>query len=360
MNAYKKLEPVIYKAQKRIIRGIFDVPVNNTIASNRIENGITLINFSGEKVKYKSIKKNFLDYVSSGNDIHLPIFSEDKIGYSLGRGFLLFNIKNKKYNYYSIAGNFNYEIYGIDVVNAEENIYLFTIGMAKLNDDTKYMRLVDLSTESVKIINEKKVESGWWITLGKMIFFYDLSDIKAMNMDFEKVSHPLIDAFYKEKPKDFGKVSEITIHPFLPFAVIRESKDNAHSFENNITIWIISWGNKELNLDKSSMIKLLQANGNQFKFSYDGKWLFFFDSTHEPEKYMIMPVQESQPYFLGKPITLGDVPEYLSGARAMTRNPSGLVISECDDNDRGNCCFKKWIFSDAQKLIEKKVLSVKQ
>jgi hypothetical protein len=57
----------------------------------------------------------------------MSIFSEDTIGYSIGRGFLLFNLKNKSYNYYSIAGHFNYKISQIIAIDPDKKKFLFKI-----------------------------------------------------------------------------------------------------------------------------------------------------------------------------------------------------------------------------------------
>ena len=75
-----KLEPQIYPTKKVEITGIFDFPVDNAIATNQLPgtNAVTLISFDEKKLKveYKTIAKNFKDYVGGGSTSYLPIFSE--------------------------------------------------------------------------------------------------------------------------------------------------------------------------------------------------------------------------------------------------------------------------------------------
>lgn len=347
-----KLSPKIYSTKRNKIEGLFDVPVDNAIATNKIGNAITLIHFKGDKVKYETVKKNFLDYVSGGNDGYLPIFSEDTIGYSIGRGFLLFNIKNNKFNYYSIAGGFDYEIYQIKVLDPVKKIFLFKIGDLG-NRHPTFLRLMDLSTEDSKIIIEKDVGDCGIVTRDKLIFVWSENKIYAMNSKFEKIDHPLVTIFNKEKHKDYGSTIELIFHPTLPFAIIKEKKYDELS-KYKTSVWSISWRENDMKSGKPNMIKLLAEESFSYTFSYDGKWLCFVDATASQRNLIMMPVDPDLPYFIGKPIYLGEVPEPANAnGDAMTRNPSGLVMSECEGYE-GKCWLKKWDFTEAEKLIEKK------
>ena len=348
----QKLNPKIYSTKKNKIEGTFDVPVDNAIASNKIGNAITLIHFKGDKVKYETVKRNFLDYVSGGDDGYLPIFSEDTIGYSIGRGFLLFNIKNNKFNYYSIAGGFDYKISQIEVLDLEKRIFLFKIRDVGCRHPT-FLRLMDLSAETAKILSEKEVGPCGIVTRDKLIFVWSENRMYVMNSKLEKVDHPLVAIFNKEKHKDYGNTIELIIHPTLPFAIIKEEKYDEFS-NSKTSVWSISWRESDIKSDKPKMIKLLSENSFGYEFSYDGKWLWFIDSTTSPRSIVMMPVDPDLPHYIGKPIYLGEIPksENLNGS-AMTRNPSGLVVSECEGYE-GKCWFTKWDFTEAEKLIEKK------
>jgi len=347
-----KLEPKLYSTKKKKIEGPFPVPLDNAIATNKIGNAITLIRFKENKLKYETLKRNFLDYVSGGDDGYMPIFSEDTIGYSIGRGFLLFNIKNNKFNYYSISGGFNYEIYQIEVLDQEKKIFVF-----KIRDRTEkvptFLRMMDLSEESAKIILEKDVGPCGIVIKDKVIFIWKENMISAMNSKFEEVDHPLIKIFNKEKPKDYGRTIECIIHPTLPFAIIKEEKRIGESYDYSTSVWAVSWRESDMKSDKPKMIKILDENSFGYSFSYDGKWLWFIDATTSPRSLILMPIDPALPNIVGQPIYLGEVPrpENANGD-AMTRNPSGLVVSGCEGYKK-DCWLKKWDFTEAEKLIEK-------
>ena len=348
----QKLNPKIYSTKKNKVEGMFDVPVDNAIATNKIGNAITLIHFKGDKVKYETVKRNFLDYVSGGDDGYMSIFSEDTIGYSIGRGFLLFNIKNNKFNYYSIAGGFDYKIGQFEALDPEKKIFVFDIYDVG-NRHPTFLRLMDLSSESGIILIEKDIDNSGITVRDKLIFVKNKDKIYVMNSEFEEVDHPLVAILKKEKKKDFGNIIEFIIHPTLPFAIIKEKKYDGFS-KYKTSVWSISWRESDMKSDKPKMIKLLSENSYYYNFSYDGKWLWFIDSSTSPRSRILMPVDPDLPHFIGKPIYLGDVPrsENLNGS-AMTRNPSGLVVSECEGYE-GKCWFTKWDFTEAEKLIEKK------
>ena len=345
-----KLNPKIYSTKKNKKEGMFDVPVNNTIATNKKGNAITLIHFKEDKIKYDTLKSDFLDYVSGGDDGYMSIFSEDTIGYSIGRGFLLFNIKNNKFSYNSIAGGFDYKISQIEVVDPEKKIFIFKIRDVSRRNPT-FLRLMDLSEEPGKILAEKEVGPCGIVIINKIIFVYHANEIYAMNINFEKVAHPLVAIFDKEKHKDYGKTLELIIHPTLPFAILNEEKRGESYRDTKTAVWCVSWRENDMNSDKPKMIKLLSESTYHFTFTYDGKWLWFVDASISPRNFILMPVNPDLPYFIDKPIYLGEYPKYLSG-NAMTRNPSGLVISE-NEGYEGKCWLKKWDFTEAEKLLEK-------
>ena len=345
----EKLQPKIFSTKKNLIEDLFSVPIDNAVATNRIGNAITVIRFKGDKVKYETLKRNFLDYVSSGDDTYMPIFSEDTIGYTIGRGFLLFNVLNNKFNYYSIAGGFDYKIAQIRVLDAEKRIFVFNI-RDRTDKTPAFLRMMDLSGPDDKIIMEKEVGNCGIVVRDKIIFVWKKNMMYSMSDKFEEVEHPLVTLFNKEKPKDYGMTVEFIIHPTQPFAIIKEEKYDAL---NNYTtsVWSVSWRESDMKSDKPKMVKILAEKSFSYFFSYDGKWLWFADLTTSPRGMVLMPVDSDLPHFIGKPIYLGDLPENLGGD-AMTRNPSGFVMAEREGHD-GKCWLKKWDFTEAEKLVEK-------
>ena len=343
----KKLLPEIYPTKKNEIVGIFDFPVDNAIATNMLPgtNAVTLISFDEKKlkVKYKTIAKNFKDYVGGGETSYLPIFSEDIIGYSQTRGFNLLNIRTKKNNYYSIVGDTNYEIMDNIVINSENKIFLFDIDIMKSEVTQSLLRIMDLSRKKAQIISEKIIYGNIYIKNSEStIFFLNDNEIKATDINLKEVDHPFVQIFNKEKDR-FKEITELIIHPNLPFAVFNDDEKEE--------MWMISWREDDIKNDKF-LIKILGSESYSYQLSYDGKWLQF-DNFKE---FIIMPVNPDLPYFLGKPILLGEIPRYPSGkgVTAMTRNPSGFVITERQrDGLKKINILKKWDFTEAEKLIEK-------
>lgn len=347
----QNLEPKLYPTKKSKIEGIFAVPVDNTVITNKIGNALTLIHFKENKLKFETVKRNFLDYVSGNDDGYLPIFSEDTIGYSIGRGFVLFNIKTKKFNYYSIAGGFDYDIGQMKILDPEKKIFVFNI-RDRSEKTPSFLRMMDLSGESAKKIMEKDVGDCGIIIRDKIIFVWKENIMYAMNSKFEQIEHPLVTVFNKEKPKDYGMTIRCTIHPTLPFAIIIENKFDENS-NYTTSVWSISWRESDLKSDKPKMVKILSEDSLGYTFSYDGKWVWLIDASTSPKSLILMPVDPSLPYFLGKPIYLGQLSSAgNNNGDAMTRNPSGLVLSGCEGYD-GPCWLKKWDFTEAEKLIEK-------
>ena len=341
----KKLAPEIYSTKTKEISGIFDIPVDNAIASNSIPgtNAITLITFKNGKVKYKTIIKNFKSYVSGGVTHYLPIFSEDWIGYSQNRGFNLINIEKKKARYYSVGGNFDYRIGSLGAVDPDKNLFVFSLLPYK-KEDPSYLRIFNLSTEDGELIKETIISKALVSIFGKDIFTYKGKDLKSYDIELKEIKHPLA-TIVKANEKLFQNIREIIIHEDYPIAVLCD-----YNFEQREgKTWLINWKN-----EKTIIKKLFNSSSYGYKFTYDNKWFIFESFQTHPSKYMIMPCGEEFPNFFGKPILLGEVPEFPSGGgvTAVTRNPSGFVIPGTDDYG-DSYWLKKWDFTKAEELIEK-------
>ena len=341
-----KLEPKIYSTKDKEILGLLDYPMDNVVATNRLDNAVTLIGFSNDNVQLKTVAKNFKDYVGGGHTVYLPAFSKDTIGYSQNRGFTLLNLKNKKCRYYSIAGNSNLLITSVKVIDPEKYIFIFGIDYIATKDPLQVLRIMDLSSNHGKIINEKMIGGNWKVTVkSKIIFLYDQNIIKAMDLDFNEIEHPLVDLLYQYKNKIEGEIIQLLLHPYLPMAVISD-----HNYETNQRqVWSITWRDDESQEDKASMVKVL-SGGGFFKFTDDGKWVTFRDFDY----YYMMSVDPELPYYLGSPILLGELPSYPDNVTAMTRNPTGFVASKrVRKSGKKEGSLLKWDFTEAEKFLKK-------
>jgi hypothetical protein len=229
------------------------------------------------------------------------------------------------------------------VINSENKIFLFDIDIMKSEVTQSLLRIMDLSRKKAQIISEKIIYGNIYIKNSEStIFFLNDNEIKATDINLKEVDHPFVQIFNKEKER-FIKVTELAIHPSLPFAVFNDKRKEE--------MWMISWREDDIKNDKS-LIKILGSESYSYQLSYDGKWLQF-DNFKE---FIIMPIDPDLPHFLGKPILLGEIPRYPSGkgVTAMTRKPSGFVITERQrDGLKKINILKKWDFTKAEKLIEK-------
>jgi len=342
-----KLEPTIYSTKKVLIEGIFDFPADNAIATNREpgRNAVTLITFNEKKlkVKYKTIAKNFKSYVWGGREIHLPIFSEDYIGYTQSRGFTLLNLKTKRCIIGGIA-NMDYAVPYVGVIDPEKNIFIFGVFGGKSNVD--FLSIMEYGNGRSNILRQKKISKGNRIVgnTQNVIFMANKNTAQAMDVNFNEIDHPFVKKFNEEKEK-FKGIRFIQKHPDLPFVTFSAKGGGA--------MYIISWRDK----NKPVIQKMLDHLTSNYQFSYDGKWLEFDDM----DNYMIMPVDPELPHFLGTPILLGAFPKWPSNfgslVTAMTRNPSGFVIpvheQDPENWEKEVGFLKKWVFSEAYKLINK-------
>jgi len=341
-----KLEPVIYPTGKYQIMNIFDFPADNAIATTREpgNNAITLIGFDEKnlKVTYKTIAKDFTGSVGGGKQRYLPVFSEDTIGYTQTRGFILLDLKTKKCDYHVIYSGFELHIVNVGVLDAEKKIFVFEL-FPSSHEMNSIMRIMQFSDNGAEILGEKEVARSTYLNYTKnTVFLIRGNDLKAYDIHFKEIDHPFSRKFEQEKNR-FADVDNFLIHPDLPFGVFTE-----YSKEIN-EAWMISW------CDPANPVlqKLFNQGVDFYKFSYDGKWLFGIG-----EQIVIMPVDPELPHFLGAPILLGENPVYPSGAtttKAITRNPAGLVAPEWKRDSKGKKVgfLKKWDFTEAEKLIEK-------
>ena len=336
-----KLEPQVYPI-KEDISGIMDFPVDNAIATNKLPdtNAVTLIKFNEKKlkVKYKTVAKNFIKYVGGGDPHYLPIFSEKIIGYGQTRGFTLLDIKSKK-GFSRVMGNLEYTFGDIHVVDPEKLIFLFALynNPTKDSDDCTLLHITqfDLDNKETKTFSVKKTGFGMSHYFDDTVFLFKGSEVETYNNNFEPIDHPFATKFNQEKKRFIKVWGDVAFHPNLPFAVFRD-------YETDI-MWVISWEDRE----NPVLHKIFNFKAYGFRFSYDGKWIQFENT----EEYMIMPINPDLPHYLGKPILLAGGKKADNYRRAaMTRNPSGLVVS-------GSLAYHKyaltkWDFTKAFELIK--------
>jgi hypothetical protein len=308
-----------YKS-KEWVDVLFSVPTDNAVGTNCLWNAISLLQLEKDKVVYDVVSKDFMDYVSGGILSFTPIFSEDTIGYAQTRGFLLFNLKNKNFIDHMVCTRIEEDIDDVKVVDGSRRIFLFKIDW---EGKIKIFRLADLSMNKVKVLGEMKVEtkSISWSVFQNTIFLME-GDIKAYNLSFKPVTHPLAE-FIMANRKEFGSLEELFFHPQYPFAVLGERPSDQFKWNS----WLITWTPKN-EYKLLNLFTLTTAGGLQS--SPDGKFIVFEGYPAHPGTYFTMKVDPNLPHYLDVPMPMGEILKNPMNVTAWTRNPLGFVVSAGD------------------------------
>jgi len=333
-NKISYIEGVAFPVKKKAMT-IFAVPGKGAVGTNALNNAITLLKFDDKKesIIYDTIRKNFMRDVYGGSMFFLPEFSQDTIGYSQTRGFLLFNIKDKTYMEYIIGRHLDTDIKDVFAIDAAKRLFLFSmrylLGMGR-DDEITVLKLLDLTKEEpIELASFDIDKDPLWARLGRTTFYFtreeDQLKLHSLNESLTPIDHPL-HGLYKNAD-ELGELDLPFVHPSLPFAVIIEENRNI----KYLNIWVATWRKKD---EEPRLYKILGDNlSGEFQFSPDGKWVLFMDSTIKPRTYMAMPVDSSLPHFLGEPIILksnDDIDIDLNGKCAWISDPLSVVATRPD------------------------------
>ena len=173
------IKSVEYPVKKEVTT-LFAVPEKNAVGTNCLDNAITLLKFEEKnifgknKIQYQTVRKNFLRYVCGGDQVFLPQFSDDTIGYTQTRGFLLFNIKDKSFTDYLICKYLETTLEDVAVIDAEKRIFIFKKSLMLGMDKEEHMlSILDLSSDHEKLIASYDLGAKlYWTNLGKNTFAY--------------------------------------------------------------------------------------------------------------------------------------------------------------------------------------------
>jgi hypothetical protein len=304
---------------------IFSVPEENAVATNSLNNAITLLRFDKENVGYDELCKDFIDGVGSGDKFYPGIFSDQWTGYTQTRGFLLFNVKDRSFADHIIIKPSYEWITNVGTINGKKKEFLFQVCRS---DEKRFLRIMEFDGKGgFKQISELQAglhPVGYiepWAIQNETIFVYNNDSIKiaAYDINFKQVQHPFCDLF--NHIEHFRCLDYMIIHPILPFAVLVETNREERS---GYKVWLARWNHPDPDqrfvellgqnlsiLSPKSNLKGLKCS--DFEFSPDGKWLVFRDNSkrvpHHVENptFVAMPVDGTQEMPLGKPQILGKV-----------------------------------------------------
>ena len=361
------LWPEIY-GLKKIVYYIFSIPVDNSIGTVDIDNGLMSISFEEEKLKYTMIRKNYLRYVSGGKMFLMPALSDKVIGYGQESRFVLFNIKDKTFEKYIILDDYDEELNKVMVLDWEkrqlvfEHIRLCEGGNtnehedcyedgSKYSSNMKIVRVLELRDGNDKLISKNKISQlrphndfpKNWIAHDKKIFvyknYYDdqhKANIEVYDHLFNVSSHPLVDVM-NENLETIGFIWQLLIHPTLPFAIVMSELHDPKKPFNRLLL--IRWEQEKLedkiiqhfpydkSITKRNLNKFLL---NEMQFSPDGRWFVVKDQSakKEGEFFIAIPINPDNPLYFGQPQLLG---RHLGSAEsistAWTENPLCFVAS---------------------------------
>lgn len=335
-DASKMETPTIYQQKKfwlpKPISSIFSVPMKGTVGTNDLVNAISLISLEGEKADISNILEDFVENVGGGKLSFLSPISETTIAYAQSRRFILIDLKEKSFRQFLVCKRLEESVNRVAVVDAGKLTFLFEIlafsdDPTDTSDPERILRMVDLSAGSDTVVAERKLSANaGWSTHQGTTFLFDENGVLALDKGLNPTHHPFA-SLYAEAVADFSeplRVTELLIHPQLPFAVVlgTGSKDPGERY----VVWLAAWKDGE----KPVIVPMIAQNRSwrykDFEFSPDGTFLLMKVKERQQTEFIVSPVDPASPLFLGKPVSLGSMETYF--AVAWIEAPLSLAVLE--------------------------------
>jgi hypothetical protein len=331
---------------------IFSVPVDNAVGTNCLNNAITLLRFNKDQIEYDEVKRDFINGVGEGNKYYPGIFSEQWIGYTQTRGFLLFNLKDKTFADHIPLQSGDEYFTGVSAFDGSKNQFIFQVRDDRFLESKRFLRMLEFDGKGgFKQISDFQAglhKVGYlepWAIQKKVIFVYNIDSTKitAYDVNFKPVNHPFCELF-NNKIK-IKCLFQLAFHPSYPMAVLVEKIE--HEWSDEYKVWLACWEYKDpekqcVELLKQeitmfsewSQIKVLKCS--DFQFSPDGRWLVFRDDSEmvlqsvPNPTFIAMPIDGDRQMPLGKPKVLGKVMRENSRptSTAWITKPLSFVVSD--------------------------------
>ena len=326
---------------------IFSVPADNAVGTNSINNAITLLRFKKDKVEYDEVRRNFINGVSDGDKFYPGIFSDQWIGYTQTRGFLLFNLKDKSFADHIPIKSGDQYFENVMAYDGSKLQFVFHVHEAYYHEGIRYLKLIEFdgkgNFKDISEIKTGKDEGEPWAIQNKTIFIYNNDSIKitAYDMNFKPVDHPFCDLF--NHLKDFRCLDQLAMHPSIPIALLVEMDREERK---DYKVYLAHWTAPD---PKSRFVELLRQDislfsdwgkiqslyVSDFQFSPDGAWLVFRDESEVGRSvtnpiFIAMPVDKNRKIPLGKPKILGKVmrENAYPTSTAWIKRPTSFVASD--------------------------------
>jgi hypothetical protein len=332
---------------KEEVGNIFPVPSENAVGTNELNNAITLLKFDDDKIQYKELIKDYPGAGAGGLYSYCPVFDREWIAYGQSRGFSLFNIKTKEFVDHIPYPKLEKRITAVRAIANLPLTFLIQVERGNTPIDDRILQIVrfDLKGNFVTLAELEQIgrhygEKGEpWSFSGDTLINYNRKDtlLEAFDLNFHKIQHPLCTLFNNRKSLniEIKKLNFFITHPKLPFAILKEYIE-----ETGSRIWIVRWDKQKsdetfvelLGQKLSVFLDVKELIVNNFEFSPDGKWLVFRDGSEDYKNptFIAMPIDANEPFFLGKPKTLGKIlrPNATPVSSAWISEPLSYVVSD--------------------------------
>jgi hypothetical protein len=323
-----RLKPIEFQLESEI-SNIFSVPFKNTVGTNDLNNAITLLELKDEKVNYIEKQKDFVDIVSLGEMIYMPLLSKKQIAYTLTRELIVCDIKKSQTNIFTVSDNDDEVISDAGIWNISKNQYFIDLDRTYFGNDgelinEKLYKICEVDKHSLNKIAEMELgDKGVmgkcpWMIHDRKLIYYDQDKLNVLDSGLKPVSHPLVDLYEKENRR-IGKIDQLYVHPKYSMGLLV-------SENNGITnIWCADW---EI---KPAKIVLLTDQLDKIKkayFSPAGDWLVLCNHTKKDKyEYFIMDINKKYFSYIGP--LLGYLGETESPSSiAWIEKPLSFVVSQ--------------------------------
>lgn len=330
---------------------IFSIPVENAVATNSLNNAITLLRFNQDKIEYDEVRRDFIDGVGSGDKFYPGIFSDQWTGYTRTRGFLLFNLKDKSFANYIPIESGDELFTNVNIFDKAKFQFVFQKYQAFYEEGKRVLQIIEFHQNgSFKIISELpagKHSIGYlepWAVHDKTVFLYNNDSVKLFAYDayFKPVNNPFCDVF--NRIQNFRRLDQLVMHPTLPIAILVEID---RKVRDNYRVWLVRWEHPDPDRQVTELLfrdisissgkpEIEGLTRSDFQFSPDGKWLVFKDESEGARQripnpaFIAIPVDGSKEMPLGKAKVLGKVlrPNARPSSTAWIEKPVSFVVSD--------------------------------
>jgi len=334
------LAPTVY-ALKGWVYNLFPVPKKNAVATNDLDNAITLLRFNGDNLRYWHVNRNYTDENSGDYSFFfMDVYSDEEIGYSQTRGFARIWMDGLRVEEYTIVKGLDGLIGRVECLDHSKGLFAFSVLMPNGDNESRTLKVLKFKGNDFAVMRSMPagfVSVGYnppWRVYDGKILIYDIEKrrVTALDAELNATDHPFASAFNKGGIND--DVEEFVIHRTCPFALVY-----TEGIHTPPELYLLRWDSEE----EQRVQPLLLENASAFadfhpkyfdglQLSPDGKWLVMRDKTGDSRNptFVAFPIDSRYPFFLGEPLILGKVlrEDAWPESSAWTTDPVSFVVTD--------------------------------